>query len=207
MYAQTSCVFAAPDRERAKRLQDKMVNNLTMAKDRLALLGRCCFGCLTCCRLDHVNIDHVNVTQAENQYCPCFTEATLASKRRLNPQPKPVARSHTTVPGNIRPSTAVRPPPRPADPKVCPTFTLVSSTDELCTHMEMFFVSVKVTPRSARAQNGKPAAGKQPPKRDMKNFKNVDSKLANLIMNEIIDTYVEALPLQLLLLFLSLMFD
>lgn len=117
----------ASDRDRAKRLQDKMVNNLTMAKDRLALL-----------------------------------EATLASKRRLNPQPKPVPKSHTTVPGNIRPSTAVRPPARPADPKV--------------------------TPRSSRAQNGKPAAGKQPPKRDMKNFKNVDSKLASLIMNEIVDS-------------------
>ncbi|KAG7242462.1 hypothetical protein INR49_009913 [Caranx melampygus] len=117
----------APDRERAKRLQDKMVNNLTMAKDRLVLL-----------------------------------EGTLASKRRLNPQPKPVPKSHTAVPGNIRPSTAVRPPARPADPKV--------------------------TPRSSRAQNGKPAVGKQPPKRDMKNFKNVDSKLANLIMNDIVDT-------------------
>uniref|UniRef100_A0A672J8H2 microtubule-severing ATPase n=1 Tax=Salarias fasciatus TaxID=181472 RepID=A0A672J8H2_SALFA len=37
------------------------------------------------------------------------------------------------------------------------------------------------------AQNGKPSAVKQPPKRDLKNFKNVDSKLANLILNEIVD--------------------
>lgn len=32
-------VFAGDQYERAKRLQDKMVANLTMAKDRLALLG------------------------------------------------------------------------------------------------------------------------------------------------------------------------
>lgn len=40
-----------------------------------------------------------------------------------------------------------------------------------------------------KAQNGKPAAMKQPPKKDMRNFKNVDSKLANLILNEIVDRY------------------
>uniref|UniRef100_A0A7N8XPG5 Fidgetin-like protein 1 n=1 Tax=Mastacembelus armatus TaxID=205130 RepID=A0A7N8XPG5_9TELE len=45
-----------------------------------------------------------------------------------------------------------------------------------------------VTPRVGKAQNGKPAAVKQPPKREMKNFKNVDSKLANLILNEIVDS-------------------
>uniref|UniRef100_A0A4W6CKE8 microtubule-severing ATPase n=1 Tax=Lates calcarifer TaxID=8187 RepID=A0A4W6CKE8_LATCA len=93
--------------DRAKRLQDKMVNNLTMAKDRLALLGK----------------RHL--------------EATLASKRR-------------------------------SDPK------------KTLNH---------VTPRPGRAQNGKPAATRPPPpKRDMKNFKNVDSKLANLILNEIVDS-------------------
>lgn len=40
--------------------------------------------------------------------------------------------------------------------------------------------------------NGKPSAVKQPVKRDMKNFKNVDSKLANLILNEIVDRYSKA---------------
>ncbi|XP_037639202.1 spastin isoform X1 [Sebastes umbrosus] len=125
--------------DRAKRLQDKMVTNRTMAKDRLALL-----------------------------------EATMASKRRSDPpktsnnnlpQPKPVPKSQPAVRGvssNTRPSTVVRPPSRPTDPKV--------------------------TPRVGRAQNGRPAAVKQPPKRDLKNFKNVDSKLANLILNEIVDS-------------------
>uniref|UniRef100_A0A8C4IRY8 microtubule-severing ATPase n=1 Tax=Dicentrarchus labrax TaxID=13489 RepID=A0A8C4IRY8_DICLA len=134
--------------DRAKRLQDKMVNNLTMARDRLSLLG-------------------------ESVLFLCVAEKTLASKRRSNPektsnhlpQPKSVPKSQPAVRAvstNVRPSTAVRPPPKPSDPKV--------------------------TPRMGKAQNGKPSAVKQPPKRDMKNFKNVDSKLANLIINEIVDS-------------------
>ncbi|XP_061646270.1 spastin [Phyllopteryx taeniolatus] len=118
--------------ERAKRLQDKMITNLTMAKDRLALL-----------------------------------EATLASKGRGQPQnasnnaqkqTKPLPKSEPKVrgmPKNIRPSTAGRPPCRTTDSKV--------------------------TPQVVRPS-------KQPHKRELKNFKNVDSKLANMILNEIVDT-------------------
>lgn len=122
--------------ERAKRLQDKMVNNLTMAKDRLALL-----------------------------------ETTLASKQKsssertsfFSTQPRPVPKTQPTprtTLSNIRPS-AVRPAARTND--------------------------FKVTPTTAKA-NGKTTAMKQPVKRDLKNFKNVDSKLANLILNEIVDS-------------------
>ncbi|XP_062257429.1 spastin isoform X1 [Platichthys flesus] len=138
--------------DRAKRLQDKMVNNLTMANDRLALL-----------------------------------EATLASKRRYEPkkpsnhvlqQPKPVPKSQPGVSTNTRPSTAVRPPARSTDTKVPKTLSCRCTIGP---------APPKVTPRPGRAQNGKPTAGKQPPKGDLKNFKNVDSKLANLILNEIVD--------------------
>ncbi|XP_030011256.1 spastin [Sphaeramia orbicularis] len=124
--------------ERSKRLQDKMVNNLSMAKDRLALL-----------------------------------EATLASKGSEAPRspplcPAPPKSAPKTQPAarglssNLRPSTTIRPASRLSD--------------------------TKATPGAGRAQNGRPAAVKQPPKRDMKNFKNVDSKLANLILNEIVDS-------------------
>uniref|UniRef100_A0AAX7VHJ9 Fidgetin-like protein 1 n=1 Tax=Astatotilapia calliptera TaxID=8154 RepID=A0AAX7VHJ9_ASTCA len=115
--------------DRAKRLQDKMVTNLTMAKDRLTLL-----------------------------------ETTLVSKRRNDPQgtsrhalpqPKSAPKSQPAgVSTTIRPSTYVRPSLRLTDAKVCGFFWLFNSAG----------TSVK-----------------QPPKRDMKNFKNVDSKLANLI--------------------------
>ncbi|XP_068597875.1 spastin isoform X2 [Brachionichthys hirsutus] len=101
--------------ERAKRLQDKMEANLTMAKDRLAHL-----------------------------------EGTLASKKRGDPQ--------SGVSGHVRPPTASRP--------------AVS----------------KATPRGGKVQNGKPAALRPAPKRDLKNLKNVDSRLASLILNEIVDS-------------------
>lgn len=48
-------------------------------------------------------------------------------------------------------------------------------------------VLFKATPRTAKAQSDRPAAARQPLK---KTFKNVDSKLANVILNEIVDTYV-----------------
>uniref|UniRef100_A0A3Q2R1I9 Fidgetin-like protein 1 n=1 Tax=Fundulus heteroclitus TaxID=8078 RepID=A0A3Q2R1I9_FUNHE len=105
---------------RARRLRDKMKANLTMANDRLALLGR--------------------------PFCPDTRESSENSVR-----PK-----CTSLLLKVNAVCKCRPP-------------------------------VQVTPRMGRAQNGKPPAGKQPPKRDMKNFKNVDSKLASLILNEIVD--------------------
>lgn len=126
--------------ERAKRLQDKMVTNLTMARDRLALLEK---------------------TLASKQR----NEPRRSSTSLCSPQPKPVPKSQPAVRStltNLRPSTAVRP---------------TSRTNEF-----------KVTPAMGKPQNGKAGAMKQPTKRDMKNFKNVDSKLANVILNEIVDS-------------------
>lgn len=65
----------------------------------------------------------------------------------------------------------------------------------------MFLVAPKVIPRVGKAQNGR--LEKQPKKTDMKNFKNVDSKMANLILNEIIDRYVEAKFQQYFYIFVS----
>lgn len=45
-----------------------------------------------------------------------------------------------------------------------------------------------VSPQAGKDQNGKNLAVKAP-RRDMKNFKNVDSKLASLILNEIVERY------------------
>ncbi|XP_024153568.1 spastin [Oryzias melastigma] len=117
--------------DRAKRLQDKMVANLTMARDRLALL-----------------------------------EKTLASRKKSSPPPPSVVsqtKPKSTSAGgatNIKPSSTARPQSRATD--------------------------LKDVSRIGKNQNGRPIL-KQQPKRDMKNFKNVDSKLANLIMNEIVD--------------------
>ncbi|KAG7273747.1 hypothetical protein CRUP_002896 [Coryphaenoides rupestris] len=123
--------------ERSKRLQDKMVTNLKMAKERLSLL---------------------EATLAYGSAAP-----KVVSRSHTVPHPRPAAKGQAAagrVSGAGRPSTAGRPPPRPGNPKV--------------------------TPQAGRGQNGKASTSKQPLKRDMKNFKNVDSKLANMILNEIV---------------------
>uniref|UniRef100_A0A672ZAI9 microtubule-severing ATPase n=1 Tax=Sphaeramia orbicularis TaxID=375764 RepID=A0A672ZAI9_9TELE len=112
--------------ERSKRLQDKMVNNLSMAKDRLALLGE-----------SHLQFGILS-------------------------------HSSVRIPSN--------------------SFRDDGGGNRLSAGLRCVLVCVKATPGAGRAQNGRPAAVKQPPKRDMKNFKNVDSKLANLILNEIVDS-------------------
>ncbi|CAB1311710.1 unnamed protein product [Coregonus sp. 'balchen'] len=131
--------------DRAKRLQTKMITNLTMAKDRLALL-----------------------------------EGASASKKRNSSQ----------SPSGHLPT----PPVRPTGPKNQPgpggsmsSHSKPASTGRTGSSKTN---NIKVVPRAAgRGQNGRPAAAsKEPQRRDMKNFKNVDSKLANLILNEIVDS-------------------
>uniref|UniRef100_I3JUV2 Fidgetin-like protein 1 n=1 Tax=Oreochromis niloticus TaxID=8128 RepID=I3JUV2_ORENI len=126
--------------DRAKRLQDKMVTNLTMAKDRLTLL-----------------------------------ETTLASKRRNDPQG--TSRHALPQPKSV-------PKSQPAGCRHMP----FEATCLMCNAFWNNLIPAKTTTRVGKTQNGRPAAVKQPPKRDMKNFKNVDSKLANLIMNDIVDS-------------------
>lgn len=123
--------------ERSKRLQAKMVTNLTMAKDRLALL-------------------EVGAAKKTDPPSP---------SGHSPPQLKPVPRGQPGLGGvssHTRPSSTAKPAVRPNN--------------------------IKVTPKVGKGQNGKPSASRVPPKRDMKNFKNVDSKLANLILNEIVDS-------------------
>lgn len=78
--------------DRAKRLQDKMVANLTMAKERLALL---------------------ETTLASKRK----TSSQVIPQSKPVPKSQPAARGLST---NTRPSTAVRPPSRPSEPKVTP---------------------------------------------------------------------------------------
>uniref|UniRef100_A0A3P9BSB1 Spastin n=1 Tax=Maylandia zebra TaxID=106582 RepID=A0A3P9BSB1_9CICH len=123
--------------DRAKRLQDKMVTNLTMAKDRLTLLGELAL------------IIFIKVMYAEK------------ACRRSSNSTRRCFHHHQT---------------------------LHSSTFLMCNAFWDNLIPAKTTARVGKTQNGRPAAVKQPPKRDMKNFKNVDSKLANLIMNEIVES-------------------
>uniref|UniRef100_A0A3B3UZ40 microtubule-severing ATPase n=1 Tax=Poecilia latipinna TaxID=48699 RepID=A0A3B3UZ40_9TELE len=130
--------------DRSKRLRDKMKANLTMAKDRLALLG---------------GWDFTN--QASNSAKVQVTSTSLS----------------VFYQGFMRwVNTKVK--------------VLVAQTQIWLIHIQSPKASLQCPPPSGLqllAQNGRPPAVRQPPKRDMKNFKNVDSKLANLILNEIVD--------------------
>uniref|UniRef100_A0A672Z907 microtubule-severing ATPase n=1 Tax=Sphaeramia orbicularis TaxID=375764 RepID=A0A672Z907_9TELE len=138
--------------ERSKRLQDKMVNNLSMAKDRLALL--------------------------ESQSALSIQIRIKLSLQR----PNRILQEQTLVIGDSRRKNF----PLTAETSSRPR--LLKDERERDAGLRCVLVCVKATPGAGRAQNGRPAAVKQPPKRDMKNFKNVDSKLANLILNEIVDS-------------------
>ncbi|XP_010901127.1 spastin isoform X2 [Esox lucius] len=115
-----------------------MITNLTMAKDRLALL-----------------------------------EGASASKRRTSPPRLPTP---PTRPSGLK----GQPGPGLSANRCKPSSTIKPGSSRTN--------NVKVVPRVAgRGQNSRPASSSAL-RRDMKNFKNVDSKLANLILNEIIDS-------------------
>uniref|UniRef100_A0A8C5AGI1 microtubule-severing ATPase n=1 Tax=Gadus morhua TaxID=8049 RepID=A0A8C5AGI1_GADMO len=122
--------------ERTKRLQDKMVTNLDMAKERLSLLGKC-----------------ILATLESTRGLPAPRSPQNGGSQPA-PLTKPAPKGPALAGGassQVRPSPPGRPAPRTINPKV--NFT-----------------------------------ESQPRKSDMKNFKNVDSKLANMILNEIVDS-------------------
>ncbi|KAJ7987362.1 hypothetical protein DPEC_G00325690 [Dallia pectoralis] len=131
--------------DRAKRLQTKMITNLTMAKDRLALLE--------------------GASASERRTSPTAPQSPAGCQSA--PPTKPAGLKGHTGPGPLANRCK---PPRALKPGVSKTS------------------NIKVVPRVAgRGQNGRPASASAQ-RRDMKSFKNVDSRLANLILNEIVDS-------------------
>ncbi|XP_030635672.1 spastin isoform X2 [Chanos chanos] len=131
--------------ERARRLQTKMANNLTMAQDRLQLL----------------------VSGAVPKKRDSLTQPSHSFPRPKNPPKNPSsgAQRSPSYCGPSAPSSG-----RPGS--------------------QFHNTSKGSAGRVGNRTNGKTASPASTPqkKRDMKNFKNVDSKLANLILNEIVDS-------------------
>uniref|UniRef100_A0A8C8JDE0 microtubule-severing ATPase n=1 Tax=Oncorhynchus tshawytscha TaxID=74940 RepID=A0A8C8JDE0_ONCTS len=164
--------------DRSKRLQTKMINNLTMAKDRLALLGQ-------------VSLCPSSLSPSVS-LCPFSLNLSL-SVFSLSPSSLSVLSLSSSLRPSLSPSVSL-------SLSLCLSLSLATegtsasktshSPQSPPGHLPTPPVSVlsKVVPRAAgRGQNGRPAASKEPQKRDMKNFKNVDSKLASFILNEIVD--------------------
>uniref|UniRef100_A0A8C9T7F2 Spastin n=1 Tax=Scleropages formosus TaxID=113540 RepID=A0A8C9T7F2_SCLFO len=154
--------------ERAKRLQEKMTTNLIMAKDRLELLEKV----LSSSAQRDIYTDSIHQPY-RNGHLHSVSGAIPKKKDGSShfshslPRPKQTPKASTTgTHGHQR----------------SPSYSGPSSGG----HARPASQSASTGSR----QNGKAAAPTVTPprKRDMKNFKNVDSKLANLILNEIVDS-------------------
>uniref|UniRef100_A0A3B3QS02 Fidgetin-like protein 1 n=1 Tax=Paramormyrops kingsleyae TaxID=1676925 RepID=A0A3B3QS02_9TELE len=146
-------------RDRIRRIQDKMTTNLSMAKERLQLLGTI-IAVMVYFYLQSFRFFSLNTILL-------ISKSRLASRKTILPaRPSLPMPQSKPVPGSSRiaggPSSSQ--PSRPVA-RVC---------------------SGPV--RAGNQPNSKPAAPTPAKKRTMKNFKNVDSRLANLILNEIVDS-------------------
>ncbi|XP_053471893.1 spastin isoform X2 [Ictalurus furcatus] len=149
--------------ERARRLQDKMNNNLIMAKERLQLLAE-----LSSDSSQAVNTNSINSALSNGSLRPASSVV-----------PKKTDSSSSL--GKLKPAR-----PSSSAPQRSTSFTAPAAgrTGPQANHK---------APAGRGAARGSTKAGAAPSstpqrKRDLKNFKNVDSKLANLILNEIVDS-------------------
>ncbi|XP_054843631.1 spastin isoform X4 [Eublepharis macularius] len=164
--------------ERARRLQCKMMTNLAMAKDRLQLLEKMQAVKQIPKPQMEVYSDSTNLVcrnghlQSENGAVPKKKDPLTQTSNSL-PRSKSVAKTasvglsgHQRTPSYSGISNF--PVPRPA---ASPTT-----------------ITQKTTPKNNRSNKPSTPTTALRKKKDMKIFRNVDSNLANLILNEIVDS-------------------
>uniref|UniRef100_A0A4W3GRE6 Spastin n=1 Tax=Callorhinchus milii TaxID=7868 RepID=A0A4W3GRE6_CALMI len=146
--------------DRARRLQAKMTTNLLMAKDRLKLLGGC-FPHL--CKL-YINVNNysINFNVLDSTMCVSLTIESGAVPKKRDPltQSNSLPRSKYT--------------------------TKISSPGQLGHHRTQSHGGISNLSSTSRP-HAQPSTSTAK-KKDLKNFRNVDSKLANLILNEVVDS-------------------
>ncbi|XP_042617965.1 spastin [Cyprinus carpio] len=154
--------------DRARKLQNKMTSNLTMAQDRLELLGKLLSkspaeGCS----------DHTGLSFSNGNLRPVAGSGAVSKKKDT---------LTITNPSHVRPKNT--PKSAPAALRRIPSTGQGGRTGPQS--------NLKGPPARAgnRQNTGNTATASPQRKKDMKNFRNVDSKLANLILNEIVDSGV-----------------
>uniref|UniRef100_A0A4W3GR51 microtubule-severing ATPase n=1 Tax=Callorhinchus milii TaxID=7868 RepID=A0A4W3GR51_CALMI len=159
--------------DRARRLQAKMTTNLLMAKDRLKLLEQ-----MLACSL---------VSKPEREVCRDSTALPCPSARLQS--------ESGAVPKKRDPLTQSNSLPRSK------YTTKISSPGQLGHHRTQSHGGIsnlsstsrphaQPSTSTAKVRINKPPTPVSTPrkKKDLKNFRNVDSKLANLILNEVVDS-------------------
>ncbi|XP_066863962.1 spastin isoform X10 [Kogia breviceps] len=163
--------------ERARRLQAKMMNNLVMAKDRLQLLEKLQPVLQFSKSQTDVYNDNTNLT-CRNGHLQSESGAVPKRKDPLTHTSNSLPRSKTVMKtGSTGLSGHHRAPS-------CSGLSMVSGVRQgpgpaTATH--------KSTPKTNRTNKPSTPTTAARKKKDLKNFRNVDSNLANLIMNEIVD--------------------
>ncbi|XP_067261355.1 spastin isoform X2 [Chanodichthys erythropterus] len=153
---------------RARKLQDKMINNLTMAKDRLELLGKLLSKSPTEGCSDHTSLSFSNGNPVTGRGAVSKKKDTFTITNQSHQRPKNPPRSAQNAAALHRtPSSGHGGRPGPQNNQKGPS-------------------GKGGNKHNVRASNAATASPQR--KRDMKNFKNVDSKLASLILNEIVDS-------------------
>ncbi|KAF4016203.1 hypothetical protein G4228_007988 [Cervus hanglu yarkandensis] len=161
--------------ERARRLQAKMMTNLVMAKDRLQLLEKLQPSLQFSKSQTDVYNDSTNLT-CRNGHLQSESGAVPKRKDPLTHASNSLPRSKTVMKtGPTGLSGHHRAPS-------CSGLSMVSGVRQgpaAATH--------KSTPKTSRTNKPSTPTTAARKKKDLKNFRNVDSNLANLIMNEIVD--------------------
>lgn len=163
--------------ERARRLQAKMMTNLVMAKDRLQLLEKLQPVLQFSKSQTDVYNDSTNLTcrnghlQSESGAIPKRKDPLTHASNSL-PRSKAVMKSGSTgLSGHHRAPS-------------CSGLSMVSGARQGPGHAAS---THKGTPKPNRTNKPSTPTTAVRKKKDLKNFRNVDSNLANLIMNEIVD--------------------
>lgn len=160
--------------DRARRLQAKMTTNLLMAKDRLQLLATL--------QADMQGQNKQMEVCSDNTSLPC-------RNGHLKPEKGAVPKKKDPVTSNSVPRAKITPkamsPGISSSPRIPNCTTSSSAANRPAS-------SNPATHRGAGVKHTRPNKPTTPTpglrKKDMKNLKNVDSNLANLILNEVIDS-------------------
>ncbi|XP_078069499.1 spastin isoform X1 [Mustelus asterias] len=166
--------------ERARRLQSKMTTNLIMAKDRLELLEQM----LACARF----------SKPEREVCrdipgpPCPSARIQSDSGAVPKRKDPLTHASNSLPRSKYTAKITSPGQR--GHQRAQSHSGISNGAGTSRTPQPSTSTAKATGTKNTARPNKPTTPVATPrkKKDLKNFRNVDSKLANLILNEVVDS-------------------